>query len=360
MTKIFSQLSAYPDYLKTNMGLDFSFRYHNDFQYRNEKQKEILQWIYAKFGEYGCGDNYPVDSYSATTLGSVHLVSWLFGAEVLYSDNLFPDTLGYPLENLTNFDYFNTDHPVFRERLEVLKSNLNDLIKRYGKEKVSIPFYSSDIDGIKDLDNTHCPFTIAYRLFGNRLMTGMLLNPGEAKLILSRTLNIIYFLSQEFRMISGTARPTRVLMSACASTFLGAEQWEEFVMPLIKDYCGGRELFFHSCGPSNHLLNSFGKLAKNTPLIRFDCREQSGIDIKGSAKMMPDALISFMLDVPKCLTRTTSELKEAVVKAVEESGQNGINIILMLPDGTKDEIVGAFYEQCHEFSAVNNNGFRFV
>jgi len=103
MNRTYSQLSAYPDYLRTNMGIDFSFHYHNDSHYRNEKWKEILNWIYSKFGEYGCGDNNPVDSYSATSLGSVHLVSWLFGADVLYFENMFPDTKGYPMEYCTSF-----------------------------------------------------------------------------------------------------------------------------------------------------------------------------------------------------------------------------------------------------------------
>jgi len=360
MNKIYSQLSAYPDYLVSNMGLDFSKRYHSDSQYRNDKWKEILQWIYTKFGQYGCGDNNPRDSYSATTLGSVHLISWLFGADVLYFENLFPDTRGYPLENLVNLNDFNTNMPVFRERLEILKNNLGELIAKHGKERVSIPFYSSNIDGVEDLDCTHCPFTIAYKLFGNRLMTDMFMNPGDVKTILFKTLDSIQFLSHEFRSNFDIPKPARVLMSACASTFLGSEEWEYFIMPLIRDYCGGRETFFHSCGPSNHLLNSFGKFAESTPVIRFDCREQSGIDILTSVRMMPDALISIMMDVPKCLTRTTVELKKAVVKAFEDSGNNGINLILMIPDGTKDEMVFAFYEQCKELGAINNNGFRFV
>jgi hypothetical protein len=360
INKVSSQLSAYPDYLRSNMGLDFSYRYHNDPEYRNEKWKEILRWVYLRFGRYGCGNNSPADSYSATTLGSVHLISWLFGAGVLYFDNLFPDTYGYPLENISNLNDFNINIPVFRERLAILKNKLIGLIARFGREKVSIPFYSSEIDGVKDLDNTHCPFTIAYRLFGNRLLTDMLVNPDEAKTILFRTLDIIYFLSQEFRTIYGMSKPSRVLMSACASTFLGSEQWEEFVMPLISDYCGDRETFFHSCGPSNHLLGSFGKLAGKTHIIRFDCREQSGIDIRTAAAAMPEAVISMMMDVPKCLTRTTTELKEAVTRAVEDSGINGINLILMLPDEAKDETVEAFYEQCHALGATNNDGFRFV
>lgn len=342
------------------MGLDFSFHYHNDPGYRNEKWKEIVKWVYAKFGEYGCGDDNPADSYSATTLGSVHLISWLFGADVLYFENFFPDTKGYPLENLSDMNDFTINSPVFRERYGMLKHGLTDLINEHGKEKVSVPFYASDIDGVKDLDNTHCPFTIAYRLFGNRLLTDMLVNPDEAKTILFRTLDIIYYLSQEFRTIFGMSKPSRILMSACASTFLGADQWEEYVMPLIADYCGDREVFFHSCGPSNHLLESFGKLAEKTHIIRFDCREQSGIDIRTSAAKMPEALISIMMDVPKCLSRTATELKEAVIRAVEASEKNGINLILMLPDGTRDETVHAFYEQCNQLGAINNNGFRFV
>jgi len=360
MSKIYSQLSAYPDYLRANMGLDFSFRYHNDPEYRNEKWKDILRWVYFKFGRYGCGNDNPADFYSATTLGSVHLVSWLFGADVFYFENLFPDTTRYPLKSISNIEDFNMNIPVFRERMGILKSNLINLIARYGMEKVSIPFYASDIDGVKDLDNTHCPFTIAYRLFGNRLLTDLLVNPDEAKTILFRTLDIIYYLSQEFRTIFGMSKPSRVLMSACASTFLGAQQWEEFVMPLIADYCGEREVFFHSCGPSNHLLKSFGKLAERTHIIRFDCREQSGIDIRASVTNMPEAMISIMMDVPKCLTRTSAELKEAVIRAVEDSGINGINLILMLPEGACDETVHAFYDQCRQLSAINNSGFRFV
>ncbi len=100
----------------------------------------------------------------------------------------------------------------------------------------------------------------------------------------------------------------------------------------------------------------------STPLIRFDCREQAGIDLTKSSQALSDAMISYMLSVPECLTRPPEQIQKRVVQSVEEAGQSDIHLILMLPDGAQDEIVDAFFEQTTALGAdlPEEAGFRFV
>ena len=362
MSTVSCQLSVYPDYLNTRMGFDFSERYHTDPAYRNTAWKDVLKWLHGEFGRWGCGRTNPADSYSASTLGSAHLISALFGAEPMYDPRQFPETKGYPLSRIPDLRDFTRKDPRFQDRVQQLIGEAESMISRYGRENVGIPFHAANMDGVEDLENTHCPLTIAYRLFGDRLLTDMYADPRGVRHVLRETMLLVRDLAETFRQLVDRPPPKRVLMSACTATFLGAEHWETFILPLIAEFCGDRETFFHSCGPSNHLLGSFRKLSEQTPLVRFDCREQAGIDLPDSARAMPEATISYMLSVPDCLTRTAEQIQRRVRQSVEEAGQNDIHLILMLPDGASNELVDAFFQQTTALGAElpEEAGFRFV
>jgi len=197
MTKLTCQLSVYPDYLVDQMGLDFTEKYHTDPVYRTEKYhtdpvyrnaqwKEILRWLHRKFGQWGCGVSEPQDSYSPSTLASVHLFSWLFGSQVAYSTAQFPDTPAYPLEDLDNLFSFNPKSGIVQERLEKLLEATRNLMDKYGPQKIAVPFHSPEIDGVDDLENTHCPLTIAYQLFGKRILLEMYDNPEGVRYVLRK------------------------------------------------------------------------------------------------------------------------------------------------------------------------------
>ena len=362
MNTVSCQLSAYPDYLHTRMGLDFSERYHTDPEYRNNSWKDVLQWLHGQFGQWGCGQTNPADSYAANTLSSTHLISALFGAEVMYNARQFPETKGYPLSLIPDLRDFTRKTPRFQDRVQRLVAEVKSMIAQYGRANVGIPFYAANVDGVEDLENTHCPLTIAYRLFGDRLLTDLYTDPEGVRHVLRETVLLVQELAETFRQLTDRPRPKRVLMGACTATFLGAKHWETFILPLIAEFCGDRETFFHSCGPSNHLLDSFRKLSQRTPLIRFDCREQAGIDLPKSARALPDVTMSYMLSVPDCLTRTPEQIQQRVKQSVEEAGTSDIHLILMLPDGAEDEMVDAFFEQTTALGAElpEEAGFRFV
>jgi len=186
MTKLTCQLSVYPDYLVDQMGLDFTEKYHTDPVYRNAQWKEILRWLHRKFGQWGCGVSEPQDSYSPSTLASVHLFSWLFGSQVAYSTAQFPDTPAYPLEDLDNLFSFNPKSGIVQERLEKLLEATRNLMDKYGPQKIAVPFHSPEIDGVDDLENTHCPLTIAYQLFGKRILLEMYDNPEGVRYVLRK------------------------------------------------------------------------------------------------------------------------------------------------------------------------------
>jgi len=362
MRRLTCQLSAYPDYLVYRMGLDFAGKYHTDAEYRNMQWKQILRWMDGKFGQWGCGMPDPPDSYSPVTLASVHLFSWLFGSQVVYSALQFPETPVYPLADMDDLFAFNPESAIVRERLEGLLGATRSLIDKHGPNAVTVPFHSAEMDGIYDLENTHCPLTIAYKLFGERILLEIYDNPEGVAHVFREIMNMTRDMGERFRMIAGLEKPRHVLMSACSACFVSPEHWERMVMPLVEEYCGERPVFFHSCGSVNSHLPAFGRLGEKLPFLKFDCRESAGIDIQAAARAMPGVEISYMMSPALCLTRTPEDMAMAVRKAVNDAGDSPMNLILMLPHDTPDAIVDAFFQTCVEMGAEprKNAGFRFV
>ena len=355
------QLSFYPDYLVDRMNLDFSERYHTDPVYRNEQWKALNQWIWNQFGQWGCGEANPKDQYSPTTLWAVHLLAYLFGAPVSYSREQFPDTPIYPLEGLDDLRAFDRKARSVRERMDRLLEDTERLVKEYGAERVVVPFHSASVDGVEDLETTHCPLTIAYKLFGGRILMDIYDDPEGAKFVFSELMEMCLESAVEFRNVIGLTKPRRVLMSACSACFISPSQWEEFLLPLQEQYCKGREAFFHSCGTINHHLQSFGRLAKTIPFVKFDCRESSQADLKQAAAAMPGVELSYMLSPSLCLSRTSQEIRQRVKSAVEEAGNSPLQLILMAPKGTPNDVITAFLDECAGISGKNSQkGFRFV
>ena len=362
MGNLTCQLSAYPDYLVDRMGLDFSQKYHTQPEYHNTQWKQILRWLDEKFGRWGCGTPDPEDSYSPVTLASVHLFSWLFGSQVVYSDIQFPETPTYPLADMDDLFSFDPKSGIVQQRLDRLVQTTQSLIDKYGPDKVIVPFYWPEMDGIDDLDSTHCPLTIAYKLFGEKILLKIHDDPEAAGHVFREIMKMTRDISQRFRSIAALHKPANVLMSACSACFISPDKWEKMLLPLVEEYCDGRGVFFHSCGSVNNHLSAFGRLNKKVPFIKFDCRESADVDIRAAVKEMPGVEISYMFSPVLCLTRSPQDMEKAVQKAVEDAGDSPMNLILMLPQGTSDAIVEAFFETCLKMGAElkKENGFRFV
>lgn len=362
MPELSCQLSAYPDYLNARMGFDFSRRYHTDPVYRNEKWKDVLRWMHSQFGHWGVGASDPADSYSVSTLDSVHMLAWLFGANIVYSPDKFPAIEEYPLADIPDLAEFRAGHDHVDERLQSLLDDTRRLIDRFGPENVAVPFYANEDTGMADLETTHCPLTVAYRLFGTRALMEIFDNPAGFEQALRGITQLLKEVGSSFRQVAGIEDPENVCVGACAAMFLGPNHFRRFLTPTIRDYVAGRPLLFHSCGRVNHLLEAFGEMAQSCDVKVMDCREQAEIDLAGVSKAFPEAKISCMLSPPACLSRTPAEIRAAVHAAVEKSGDRPLHLILALPAGTADNLADPFFETCTELGAEcpEEAGFSFV
>lgn len=261
------------------MGLDFSERYHTDPVYRNESWKDVLRWVHTRFGGWGTGKSNPSDSYSVTTLDSVHMFPWLFGGKISYSVDKFPAIEEYPLAEIANLQDFTAGYGDADKRIQSLLDQAKKLVDAFGPENVSVPFYTDEDTGITDIEAAHCPLTIAYRLFGTRLLTEIFDNPDGVKHVFGEVMQLSKKLGRAFRQIAGIKYPENVFVGACAATFLGPEHFREFLMPAILDSIADRPFLFHSCGRVNHLFEVFGEMGQLCDVKIFDCREQAEIDL---------------------------------------------------------------------------------
>ena len=344
MGTVSCQLSLYPDYLHREMGFDHSQPFHADPVRRNEIWKGVVRWVHGRFGRWGVGMADPPDVYSATTLDPVHMFAWLFGSRVVYFADQHVDTHDYPLAGMEELRDFRVDEEDVRTRLGGLLGDATKLADRYGPDQVGIPFYAGQDTGMRDLESTHCPLTIAYRLFGERLLFALYDDPDGVKHVFAEITRAALAMADEFRRIVGRPRPANGCIGACAATLVGPDQFREYLLDPLLEYADGRPTLFHSCGQVNGLFGPFAELADAVEIPVFDCREQSAIDLAGAIEAFPDATISYMLSPPACLTRTPAQTAEAVRSAVEAVGGHPIYLILNLPAGADEATVDAFFE----------------
>ena len=356
------QLSLYPDYLHEEMGLPFSERFHIDPIYRNDKWKEIARWVHACFGRWGCGAEDPPDSYSVTTLDSVHLVSHLFGSRITYYTNAFPDTHEYPLAELENLSDFSAHTDEVELRVRAFLDETKRLVDSFGPDKVSVPFYAAKVIGLDDVEVSHCPLTIGYRLLGSRLLSDLYDDPVGVEHVFREIQTMSLEMGEALREIIGRKKPKNACIGACAATFLGPAHFREFLLPTVVNYASGRPILWHSCGRVNGLLDEFAQLNSLCKVEIFDCREQADIDLERSVEAFPDAAISYMFSPPACLTRTSDDLRAAVKSVVRRTGSSPLHLVLNLPAGADDSLVDAFFETCLESGASQpeQSGFAFV
>lgn len=348
MPELSCQLSFYPDYLHEEMGLDFSERYHTDAVYRHAQLEEVSRWAHGRFGHWGVGTAEPQGSYSVTTLDPVHMISYLFGGEITYSVKDYPAIKEYPLEGLADLRDFTWRSSEIVSRVQQLLDDTRELVGKFGVEKVSIPFYAAKTD----IEIAHCPLTIAYRLFGTRLLEQLYDDPEGVKWVFGEIIELLKKLGADFRQVVGIAEPGSAHVGACVAVFIGPEQFREFLIEPIVDYVSGRYFSLHCCGNVNHLFGVFGQLNKKCGIDLFDCREQAGIDLSGVPAVFPGAKISYMLSAAACLDRNPGEIKDAVQRAVKMAGGQPLSLILGLPAGVEDGLVDAFFESCVELGAV--------
>ncbi len=354
------QLSCYPEYLHKAMGFDFSERFHTDSMYRNEKWKEVLRWIHARFGRWRCGSAEPQDAYSATTLDSVHLTAYLFGSRVRYFVDNFPDSHDYPQSELSALQAFAWRTEPVKKRIDALLQETRRLVERFGPSKVSFPYYLGEDAGMRDLEHTHCPLTISYRLFGERLFIEMYDNPEAVGHVFRSLTDMSLELSAAFRGLLGIPKPAGACIGACALALVGVDQFTDLLRPAFEAFADGRQLYFHSCGNVNKHLEALSELNETIPIRVFDCREQSSIDLCKLAESFPGTTISYMLSPPACLTRSPEDIARVVRETVEKTAGNPLHLILNLPAGVEDALVDAFFETCVALGAqLPQGGFSF-
>lgn len=356
------QLSMYPDYLHQEMGLDFSEPFHTDPVYRNQKWKEVVRWVRQRFGRWGCGAEDPPDAYSVTTLDSVHFTAYLFGSKVSYWSDRFPDTHDYPLNGLRDLRFFRRSMTQAEARIQLVVDEARRLVDRFGPEKVVIPYYAAEDIVMCDLEVTHCPLTISYRLLGERLLLEMYDNPEGLEHLFSEVLLLSLELGERFREVVGRRRPKGACVGACASCFLGPDLFRQYLLPRVIEFAAGRPLLFHACGNVNSLFKVFEEMAAKSQVKVFDCREEAGIDLQRAAKAFPHATISYMFSPPACLSRNAGEMREAIREVIRRTEDRPVHLIINLPAGTKDEIVDAFFETCVELGVElpGEAGFAFA
>lgn len=179
------------------------------------------------------------------------ILGMLLGAEFLPNPagdaDIAPDCwAGKPMEDLPAPEDLPA-HPVIRQFTEQVTSLAGD-----PKVAVIPPFFW-DASGRAAI---HGALTTAQKFLGAQIMMDLLAEPERVRQMMTWITRAMIVLVRHFADLSGIVI-SNVHVGECSSCMVGAAEWSSFVAPTLESIA--HELGpvrLHSCGPSNHLLQS--------------------------------------------------------------------------------------------------------
>lgn len=364
MKKISCQLSFYPDFLIEHTAFSMDKWYSENIQDRTEQVKIIHSFMEKTYGQYIKEDKNFTMPHMVTPYSSIQLFLSLFDVQMIYSENAFADTKIAPLKDVDTIEDLDAVEKIFKNNAMTWIEKVKNQIAGFKIDDLDFPLHMQEIDGIKDLEMVHCPLTIGYKLFGEKILYLQYDDEQFAEECLTRVAKWAVWLMEKIRqeLMNRYDRPKKLLISACSACFVSPDYWDSKMNPLMEFLSDRRDVFFHSCGTINNHLDTFKSLSGKINFLKFDCRESSNANIKKASELFGDTEISYMFSPALCIGAISQQMKDAVDKAIVDTGDKALHLILMLPGGSNQDLGTVFLEQATKNGAsiYPFNKFRFV
>ncbi|MFC1650604.1 uroporphyrinogen decarboxylase family protein [Candidatus Latescibacterota bacterium] len=335
------EIVFHPNWWHNEAGIIFDRGYYFDPVRRVEDEKRMRRVLWERFGEFGCGEESPLDE---PVIGPVHLaagymLSSLWGCELDFPVDSSPVVIP---RTMTAGELLAKDVPDPDENRE-----FEDLFKLIGALKEKYGYVSGDINwnGVQNL---------ALDLMGENVFLAYYDDPSAMHTIYERiTKNLIEILNM-IKKETGTTSitvnrsiqnvdPTINLHSNCSVQMISNELYEEFLLPCDIMLSENLQPYgIHHCG--NNMHNVAVGYSKVKEACFFDVGW--GADIAFCRKMIPDAFFNVRLSPVKIKSCTPDEVEADMVSLLENTGDlSKVGICCINMDyGTPDENVARIFE----------------
>lgn len=340
------QGSVSKGWLHANGGFSFTESYYLDPLARLETDRLISAFLADRFPDH------PVYNMESNLVQAEHAVpdmvyvggiqpnlilGVLLGADFIFPEGADADITVSPLRGLSSVRELPPPHELaahplirrFREQIESLK----------GRNLILIPPYFWDLSGRATI---HGFITTAYKLVGEEVFIRMFENP-ESLLDLHEWITEAYTALIRFCAGLTGLEATSIHVGECSGAMLSDRDFERFIRPFA-DRMGRtfRSVRFHSCGQSDHLLESITEI---TGIESVDTG--SGTSVSRLRELGgPDLLIELAPPVELLLTEADpKEMRQWADTVLEENRGGPIRFGYHLEPGYNLESVFALHDE---------------
>jgi Uroporphyrinogen decarboxylase (URO-D) len=336
-----------PNWVHTATGVRFDERYFMDPEYRQSENRRIGEWLddfnqslrrrflrhdvdWEPIGISGIDGMYDPRGLSAITVGLPQpfvVVTAMFGGRIEYFDGDNPDSSGYPLAGIESVSEIAI--PDFENTWPVSEwlRQYDELVAKYGKSNVELQFLY-----------LHSPLTIAYRLRGEQLFLDMVDSPELAERIIDAAHATALGIYQLYERRVGKPKPT-LPIATCIASLVSSSVFRRWELPWLRRLMDQYpSALIHTCGPSSHVLEP---LAELTGVVTMEVG--AGTDIARTRELFPDATINYVIDTPKFVHHTATQVTDEIRAVVAQNGRGPLSIIWPAETGTPIETIEAIY-----------------
>lgn len=266
------QASVSKGWLHDEAGYSFDEEYYFDPLFRWKQDREIDKYLdkrFPKYSIYNMESNLVQAEYFKSEqilVGGIQpnlILGAALGAEFIFFKDKDSDIVGKPIESITKIDDLPSAESILENSfIKMLDSQIIDIKKKRPDLRVIPPFFWDE----SGRATIHGFITTSYKIYGENIFLKMFDDQEFVKSMHSWIGEVYTALIQHYSEL-GNIPVNSVHIGECSGSMLSTEQFDDFVLPFASAMGESlAPLRFHSCGFSDHLLESFSKI-KNLKIV---------------------------------------------------------------------------------------------
>ncbi len=328
----------HPSWWHHHAGITFDADFYYHPQKRVEVERQMERVLYAKWGQYGFGQDRDRDipQIGAVHLAAGFLVSEMLGCRVEYPADAAPQVIPASLETLALEPERAFRSQAFR-RFEKLA---DDLKTRYGYLKGDVNW-----SGI---------LNIALDLRGQAIFTDLLDQPEAAQAFFGKIAHVIEQFTSRIRSQTGTTSiavnrnvrniPAPVyLHSECSHTMIGVKTYAQHLLPFDVAWSRQHRPYgIHYCGADPH---RYARAFAQVPHLDFLDLGWGG-SVKLLRQHLPHTFFNLRLSPVEIVHQSAETIRATLTQLVEDSGNPWLTGIccINMDQQVGDEKIAAIFE----------------
>jgi len=287
----------------SHYGFTFGEKYHFDFVFRTEQDREAMRVLYDRFGQAGIGEKDPPPRPHLEICGH-RLISALFGCEVVYQDDQAPTCRHLPVGSAADIAAIpKPDWETNRWVLEFRRQG-SLILQRYGFTDAAI--------------NHGGPLNAASTILGNAALLYLAESPELMGAFLDTIADVCIesydWLTVEFDPKAASGR--EMFIGNCPVMMISPRTYCETVLPAdLRLRQRVRKFGLHHCGPMDRYLGAYKRLE---PIEYIEVGW--GSDVAAVRKAFADSMLDLMINIYDLQNMTRLAVRETIAGMVRQAG----------------------------------------